>query len=92
MTIEWFRDLVIVVFGIAATVLAIILAVVAILLYKKAKPILKSARNTARTASDISDIVREMVAPPLSRMAAVLQGLSQVFRTFSRFTKKKEGN
>ena len=91
MTIEWLRDLVIVIFGIAATILAIVLTVVALKLYSKVKPILESARDAAKTASDISNTIKEVVAPPLSYIAAIIQGISQACKICGRFIGKKEG-
>lgn len=92
MSIAWLRDLVIVVFGLASTIVVIILAIVAVKLYRKVVPIIESAKKTTKTAEDISSVVRYIMAPPLSYLAAVLQGLFQAFKLFGRFKGRKEGS
>ena len=48
MSIEWFRDLVLCIFGLGATVVLIFLAVLAFLLYRRLQPALDSMKTTAR--------------------------------------------
>lgn len=90
MGIEWFRDLVICIFGIGATVAVITLVVLACLLYRKIKPILDSARSVAKTAENISTTMGTEVAQPLSQLATVIQGVQQVVGLVNRFRKNKE--
>lgn len=91
MSIEWLRDLVIVIFGIASTIVVIVLAIVAYKLYKKVLPVLASVKSTAKTAEDISSCFRDVMATPLAFFASFSQGLFQVLKMFGRFTGKKEG-
>jgi len=88
--IEWFRDLVVCIFGLGATVAVIILVVLAFILFVKIKPILDSVKATTRTVENISSCVEEEVARPLAQVAAFVQGIRQAAGMFSRFTKKKE--
>ena len=90
MDIEWFRDLVVCIFGLGATVAVIILVVLAFILFVKIKPILDSVKATTRTVENISSCVEEEVARPLAQVAAFVQGIRQAAGMFSRFTKKKE--
>lgn len=91
MSIEWLRDLVIVIFGLASTTVVIMLAILAYKLYKKVLPVVESVKSTARTAEDISSCVREVVAGPIACFASFAQGISQALKMFGRFTGKKEG-
>jgi len=88
--IVWFRDLVICIFGLGAAIAVIILAVLAIILYVKIQPIIKSVKTTTRTVENISSCVEEEVVKPLAQVAAFVQGIRQAAGMFSRFTKKKE--
>lgn len=90
MNIEWFRDLVLCIFGLGVTVAAIILVVLAFLLYFRIKPILDAIKATSRTVANISSSVEEEVAKPLAQIMAFVQGIRQAIGLVSRFTKKEE--
>ena len=90
MSIEWFRDLALSIFGLGATAGVIILAVVAWLFYRRVKPILESIETTTRTVENITSTVEEEVAKPLAKVASFVQGLQQAIGLVSRFTNKKE--
>ncbi len=90
MNIEWFRDLVLCIFGLGVTVAAIILVVLAFLLYFKIRPILDSIKATSQTVANISSSVEEEVAKPLAQIMAFVQGIRQAIGLVSRFTKKEE--
>ena len=90
MSIEWFRDLVVCIFGLGATVAVIILVVLAFILFVKIKPILDSVKATTKTVENISSCVEEEVAKPLAQVAAFVQGIRQAVGMVSKFTKKKE--
>jgi len=90
VNIEWFRDLVLCIFGLGVTVAAIILVVLAFLLYFRIKPILDAIKATSRTVANISSSVEEEVAKPLAQIMAFVQGIRQAIGLVSRFTKKEE--
>jgi hypothetical protein len=90
VNIEWFRDLVLCIFGLGATVAAIILVVLAFFLYFKIRPILDSIKATSRTVANITSSVEEEVAKPLAQIMAFVQGIRQAIGLVSRFTKKEE--
>jgi len=91
MSIEWFRDLVICIFGLGATLVLVIIGVVVVVLYFKIKPIIESSKSAVKRVENISACVEEEVARPLARVVAVVQGITQVAGMVSRFSKKKEG-
>ena len=90
MDIEWFRDLVICIFGLGAAIAVIILAVLACILFAKIQPILKSVKKTTKTVENISDCVEEEVVKPLSQLAAFIQGIRGAVSMFGKFGRNKE--
>ena len=91
MSIEWFRDLAIVILGLGVTIVAVFIGVLAFLLYRKFRPILNSLKATTKTVENISSCVEEEVSRPLAQLAAFVQGISKAVNLVSRFSRKKEG-
>lgn len=92
MSIELFRDLALLVFGLGATVAIIGMAVLVLLLYIKLSPILDSIRANARTMEKISYCVEEEIAKPLAQLAALIQGIRQAASLVNRFSRSKGGS
>lgn len=90
MDIVWFRDLVICIFGLGAAIAVIILAVLALILFVRIQPIIKSVKTTTRTVENVSSCIEDEVVKPLAQVAAFVQGIRQAAGMFGRFTKKKE--
>ena len=91
MSIDWFRDLIICIFGLVATGVLIFVAVLSFLWYRRIKTILDSVKATSRTIQGISSYVGDEVVKPVIEVAALIQGIRQGVDTISRFFKKKEG-
>ena len=91
MSIESFRDLVIIIFGLGATVVIVFVGILAFSLYRKIKPVLDSSRATVKTVENISSCVEEEVARPLAQIGAFVQGVTQAVNLVSRFSRRKEG-
>ena len=89
MGIEWFRDLVVCIFGLGAALAIILIAVVALLLYLKIRPVLDSLKKTTKTVENISNCVESEVAGPLAQVAAFVQGVYQAIGIAGRFRKGK---
>ena len=89
MSIEWFRDLAIVILGFGVTIVAICIGLLAFLLYRKLRPILDSVKTTAKTVENISSCVEEEMSGPLARLAAFVQGISQAINLVGKFSKRK---
>lgn len=90
MNIEWFRDLVVCIYGLGTVIAVIFIAVLVFLLYRRLMPILDSLKATTKTVEDLSSCVEVEVARPLAQVAAFIQGIRQAVSLVSRFTKKKE--
>jgi len=91
MGIDWFRDLIICIFGVVAAGVLIFIAVLLFLLYRRVRVILDSVKATSRTIQGISSYVGDEVVKPVIEVAAIIQGVRQGIDTISRFFKKKEG-
>jgi len=91
MGIDWFRDLVICIFGLVAAGVFIFIAVLLFLLYRRVRVILDSVKATSRTIQGISSYVGDEVVKPVIEVAALIQGIRQGIDTISKFCKKKEG-
>ena len=90
MSIEWFRDLVICIFGLGGTIVLIFIAILAYSFYRQLKPVMASLRKTARTVENLSDCVEEEIARPLAKVIAFVQGVRQAVGLANRFTKRRE--
>ena len=90
MSIEWFRDLILIIWGITATVVIAFIGVLAFLFYRRIRPALDSLKATTRTVENITSVVGEQVAGPLTKVAAFIQGVRQAVSLVSQLKNKKE--
>ena len=88
MNIEWLRDLVIIVFGVGATLAIICIGVLAIVLYFRINPVLKSVQKTTKIIENVTSCVEEEIVRPIAQVAAISQGIRQVFGMLGRRSKK----
>jgi len=88
MGIDWFRDLILCIFGLVATGVLIFVAVLSYSLYHRARSIIDSIETTSRTIQVISSCVRDEVAKPVIEVVALVQGIRQGIDTASKFFKK----
>ena len=91
MSIDWFRDLVISIFGVVATGVSIFIAVLAYSLYRRIKPVLKSLKKSAKTIQTLSSYTENEVVKPLIQMATVIQGVRQGINAVGKIFQKKKG-
>ena len=87
MSLEWFRDLVIVIWGLAATLAVIIIVVLALVAYFKVRPIIDSVKSVTRTVEYIASCVEE-AAGPLAQVVALVQGFRTAFGVVKKSRKK----
>ena len=90
MSIEWFRDLVLCIFGLGALLVFIFIAVLAFKFYRRLAPVLDSLKATFRTMENLSSCVEDELAGPLAQVAAFVQGIRQAVSLVRRFKKKEE--
>jgi hypothetical protein len=92
VSIDWFSDLVICIFGLAATIVILFLAVLAFLFYRRIRPALDSVKATTKTVENLTSTVEVEVARPLAQVAAFVQGIRQATSLVKQFTRKKEAD
>ena len=90
MDISWFRDLVICVFGLGATIAVIVIAVLAFMFCVRVRPVIDSLKATMKTVENISQSVEEEVARPLAQVAVFFQGVRQAITLVRGFTRNRE--
>ena len=90
MTIAWFRDLVICIWGLGATLAVLVILALVILVYIKVRPILNSVKTVTKTVENISTTVEQEMVGPLAQVVAFVQGFRKAVSTVSQFRKKKE--
>ncbi|MFC2062592.1 hypothetical protein ACFLS8_01390 [Chloroflexota bacterium] len=88
MGIEWFRDLIICIFGVLGAGLCILIAVLSLSLYRRVRTILDSVKTTSRTIQGISSYVGDEVLKPVLEIAALIQGIRQGAGTIGKFFRK----
>ena len=91
MNIEWLRDLVICIFGVGATLVALCVGVLAFMFYFRIKPVIDSLKKTTRTVENVTSSVEEEIVRPIAQVAAIAQGIRQVAGMFCGQPKKQGG-
>jgi hypothetical protein len=100
--IDWFRDLVICIWGVLAIIFLIIDSILFYLLYKRLQKFLNAAdavynkgysilndlENTSSSVQGIINDMKEKVVNPIVQVMAVIQGIRQVIGIFSQSKKK----
>ena len=90
MTIEWLRDLIIIIWGIAGIALTVTLGIMVVMMYRKIRPMLDSVKATTKTVEKITSIVSEEVTGPLSKVAAFVQGIRQATSLINQLRHNRE--
>ena len=90
MDIAWFRDLVICISGLVVTVVVIFIAVLAYLLYNKAKSLMDSIKATSATINEITSAVRDEIVRPVLQWVSLIRGVLQGIDLVSKFFRKEE--
>jgi hypothetical protein len=83
------RDVVIIVFAVLGVAASITVIVVSVILYRRAEPILNSAKDTLANMRATSSIVSETVAKPIIAVFSWVKGGSRTFSALARLTRKK---
>ncbi len=74
MTIEWLRDLIIVISGVVVIVLAVFLGAMAFKVYRRINLILDSAQSAAATVEQFLKQIAEL-ANPIAKIAGIIKGI-----------------
>ncbi len=90
MTIEWFRDLVISIFGLVATAFVIMIGVMSFLLYRQIRSIQGSMRSTMATIQSVAGVVSDVLKPFLE-ITALVEGINRGIKGVTEILHKMKG-
>ena len=85
MTIEWFRDLVIIIYGLVGAVFLIALGIMAFSLYRRLKAILDSLKVTSSNIQEISTVAKEQIVRPIIQVGSVFQAITKWIEVISGY-------
>ena len=90
MDLSWWRDLVIVIWGLITTITAICVCILAFLLYKKLVPLVEDIDIAVGKVGDVVDFTKRDVITPVVQFASTVQGIVQIIALIADIFKKKE--
>jgi hypothetical protein len=91
MSIEWFRDLIIVIYGFLGIIVLILVVILAILIYKKTRTVLNSIQRTTDDVKQVVDTIKKEFVDPLVQAMAIVQGIKQGLNMISKLFGKDKG-
>ena len=91
MSIEWFRDLVICIFGVMATVAIILITIFVVSLYRKSRNVLQSVEATSNNIQEITSSLRKKFISPIAGMGAIIQVIYKGIEAIDKIFGKKKG-
>lgn len=90
MELSSWRDIILIIWGLVATVAMVFISVILFLFYRKTISLLESTDLMVAKASDIIDYFNKEVVRPVSRVGTMISGIMQGISIFSSIFKKKE--
>jgi hypothetical protein len=90
VTIGWFRDLVIIIFGLVGAGFLIIIAVIALTLFRRLKMILDSLKVTSANIEEISAVAKEQIVRPIVQVGSIFQSIAKWIEVIGGFLKRNK--
>ncbi len=90
MDLAAWRDLVIIIWGLIATIAVIFMSVIIYLFYRRTMSLLESADEVVGKVADIVDYADKEVIRPVTQLGTMIQGIVQGISLFRNLFKKKE--
>ena len=90
MELSSWRDVILIIWGLVATVAIVFISVILFLFYRKTSSMLDSTDLMVNKVSEIVDYVNTEVVRPVSRFGAMIQGIMQGISIFGSVFNKKE--
>lgn len=90
MDIAWFRDLSVIILAVVVVTMVIIMGVIAVKFYRRARPIMDSIKATAANVQEISSFLKEVVVKPIMWLSTFFQGLFQGIEGLSSMFRKQK--
>jgi len=97
MDLSWWRDLAIVVWACIATIVAVFISIIILLLYRKLVPLMKSADEVIESADAVVnkvgavvDYTKDQFISPVVQFGSAVQGIAQGISMIVGLFKRKE--
>ena len=90
MELSAWRDIVLIIWGLVATVAMVFISVMLFLFYRKTISVLDSSDLMVNKVSEMVDYVNKEVVRPVSRLGTMAQGIMQGISIFGSIFNKKE--
>ncbi len=90
MELSALRDLILVIWGLVASLTAIYLCILSSVFYKRLSTLLSSLDTAASKIGEIVDQVQDEVIVPIKQIGALLRGVNQAFSFVDKLFNKKE--
>jgi uncharacterized protein YoxC len=84
------RDVILIIWGLVATVAMVFISVILFLFYRKTSSVLDSTDLMVARVGNIVDYVEKEVVRPVSRLGTMMQGIMQGISIFGSIFNKKE--
>ncbi len=88
MTIGWFRDLVIIIYGLFSLAFLTLIGLMVFSLFRRLEVILDSLKVTSANIEEISTVAREQMVRPIMQVGGVFQGITRWIEMISGYFKK----
>jgi hypothetical protein len=90
VTIEWLRDLAIIIYGLVGAIFLVIIGIMAFALFRRLEGILDSLKVTSCNIQEISTVAREQMVRPIMQVGSVFQSITRWIETISGYFKKSK--
>jgi uncharacterized protein YoxC len=84
------RDIILIIWGLIATVAMVFISIILFLFYRKTTSVLDSTDSMVNKVSSIVEYINTEVVKPVSRFGMMFQGIMQGIGIFGSIFKKKE--
>ena len=88
MPIGWFRDLVIIIYGLFSLAFLTLIGLMVFSLFRRLEVILDSLKVTSANIEEISTVAREQMVRPIMQVGGVFQGITRWIEMISGYFKK----
>ena len=90
MELSAWRDVILIIWGLVATVSMVFISVILFLFYRKTSSVLNSTDLMVARVGNIVDYLEKEVVRPVSRFGTMVQGIMQGISIFGSIFNKKE--
>jgi hypothetical protein len=88
VTIEWFRDLTIILYGLVGAVFLVTVGLMAFALFRRLTVILDSLKVTSSNIEEISTVAKQQIVKPIMQVGSVFQGITRWIEIISGYFNK----